>query len=57
MTNYERIKNMSIEEMTEWMYVHTNCFECETEGSGLHCNEFSQCKDVMRKYLDSEFRG
>lgn len=48
---------MSIEEMTEWMYVHTNCFECETEGSGLHCNEFSQCKDVMRKYLDSEFRG
>lgn len=56
MTNFERIKNMSIEDMTEWMHIHTNCFECEIEGSGLHCNEFTNCKDVMRKYLEQQVK-
>ena len=55
MTNYERIKNMSIEEMAEWLHNQTSgnipCACIITDG--LNCYEMD-CLEGTIKYLESE---
>ena len=55
MTNYEKIKAMSVEEMAEW-------FAYMAEGECVFCpalfsceyDEAEGCKGSMKKYLESE---
>ena len=41
MTNYERIKAMSVEEMAEWLRKYTNCAFCNHNFGSVTC---SNCK-------------
>ena len=57
MTNYEKIKNMSIDELAKYLclQVHiikggSNCEDCEYSGHGI-CN---YKRDDIKKYLNSE---
>lgn len=51
MTNYEKIKSMSVEEMAEFMYENCLCACCPYCDGGLcHCD----CKDGHKKWLESE---
>lgn len=54
MTNYERIKNMSIEEMAKALDVLTPCEHCKYNhkcGQGYPDRE---CADGVRLWLESE---
>lgn len=50
MTNYERIKNMSVEEMEEFLFDMTDCQTCRAT---LLCDD-NGCKNAVKKYLESE---
>ena len=55
-TNYERIKNMSIEEMAEFLASVWSCDCCPAQ---KHCPSIStitgtQCIDSFTKWLESE---
>lgn len=52
-TNYERIKNMTVEEMVEYFY---KCFECGTCPACTTC-ETGSCKKDLNKWLQSESGG
>lgn len=41
LTNYERIKAMSVEEMAEWLRIYTNCEFCNQNFGSVTC---SNCK-------------
>lgn len=52
MTNYERIKNMSVEEIAEILASATLCLnfgECE----GLRCGS-KECQELHKQWLESE---
>lgn len=53
MINYERIKNMSVEEMTEFIYKHFCYDDCSLPTSCLA----HDCDECVRKWLESEERG
>lgn len=50
MTNYEKIKNMSVEEMAKFMDIHSNypCRHC------IGCESNIDCEQGIRKWLESE---
>lgn len=54
-TNYERIKNMSVEEMTEFLRLLVNCFENE---DCTNCQNFILCScgnnRAVKEWLESE---
>lgn len=50
MTNFERIKSMSIDEMAEFIYEHCCCDDCSLPTSCLDKN----CKKCVKKWLESE---
>lgn len=52
MTNYERIKNMSVEEIAKILASATLCLnfgECE----GLRCGS-KECQELHKQWLESE---
>lgn len=63
MNNYEKIKQMSVDEMANWL---CECSECLSECSDCpivdYCEEYSDlrgnlflgCKDAWKSYLESE---
>ncbi len=51
MTNYEMIKQLSVEEMTEFFNDSGNCNVCIYDD--IPCNELS-CKDGIKRWLESE---
>ena len=51
MTNYERIKAMSVEEMAEYFW--GDCFGCEIEKRGM-CESILDCKAQRIRWLESE---
>ena len=58
MTNFERIKNMSVEEYAEWLFVAIDdCVSCPIRG---FCDEVRSqipavnCRSVWRQWLKSE---
>lgn len=56
MTNYEKIKNMSVEELAELLNTY-GCAKCAFEaGEGIYCYKASEqgCKEGIRIWLDSE---
>jgi hypothetical protein len=59
MTNYDRIKNMSVEEMAQIIYdINENCTDfCALTKNG-HCNTFEYgeypCTTGIKKWLESE---
>ncbi len=52
MRNYERIKNMSVEEMALWFYNTIDCDRC-VHGDKTTCKD-AQCEDGMKEWLESE---
>lgn len=50
MTNYERIKAMSVDEMAEMLSEVTDCYWCRAKVRNCegHCHEF------IRRWLESE---
>lgn len=51
MNNYERIKNMNIEEMSEFLAEHIGCGSCcFTE----ICRADMECEDIIKQGLESE---
>ncbi len=59
MTNFERIKGMSVEEMTDFLdrvelgdfdYSVTFCNMCKTEGNALNLD----CRGCLKHWLESE---
>ncbi|MBO5715054.1 MAG: hypothetical protein J6S23_01515 [Clostridia bacterium] len=55
MTNFEKIKAMSVEEMVEWIadMVEGECTFCPAF-SFCECDGNERCEDCMKKYLESE---
>lgn len=51
MTNYEMIKQFSVEEMAEFFNDVDNCDACMYDR--IPCKELS-CKDGIKKWLESE---
>lgn len=55
MKNYEKIKQMSIEEMAQMLYSHTTCrycpmrFKCGSNHQGRN-----KCPNKIRQWLESE---
>ena len=68
MTNFDRIKNMTLEEMSEFFAVDkypnfpsSPCYVCEYD-EGIYCNKPTNCTDenksrVYQKWLESEYVG
>jgi hypothetical protein len=55
MTYYERIKNMSIEEMTEFLDALATCDGCSCDDCVCYNREKSLCPyNYTREYLESE---
>ena len=52
MTNYERIKNMSIDEMAEWLDETLLDHACCANGDDMHCEE-CDCLSGRKKWLES----
>lgn len=52
MTNYEKIKNMSIEEMADFFIDAEICIE--DFGGTLNCDDMLFCTICFRKWLESE---
>ena len=51
MTNYEMIKQLSMEEMAAFLYFTDTCPFCIYDG--IPCNELS-CKNGIKRWLESE---
>ena len=49
MTNYEKIKNMSVEEMAE--FFKGECNFCALHGK---CRDFNSCHEGHKQWLESE---
>lgn len=55
MTNYERIKAMSIDEMADFIIKETNhCDFCSRKNSPTCVDVEGGCKKYIKKYLESE---
>ena len=55
MTNYDRIKNMSIDEMAEWLDKTTSCTYCcarQICDNGNYVG--AMCYKAFKKWLESE---
>lgn len=53
MNNYERIKAMSIEKMTDFLSLHFSCEYCV--GGSDYCNySISKCEKSLKQWLESE---
>lgn len=51
MTNFEKIKNMTIEEFTSFLWSFD---PCPAENDGFLCGDRNQCRKCIKKYLESE---
>lgn len=57
-TNYEKIKNMTVEEMAETLDAHIvyRCLHCfyHYKNKGKPCDPWTNCKNGYLKWLQSE---
>ncbi|MGN1138292.1 MAG: hypothetical protein ACI4RM_02505 [Ruminococcus sp.] len=57
MTNFEKIKQMNIDEMAEQLFFILDCDDCPIEKykgySDQNCNN-GTCKGALKKWLESE---
>jgi len=56
MTNFERIKNMSIDELTEELLYNNDCMSCPCDKYNYkECfKEDTDCLGLIKKWLESE---
>lgn len=52
-TNYEKIKAMSIDEMTRFIMCQNMCFKCANKELPI-CKEKQNCKSGIKQWLESE---
>lgn len=51
MTNADKIRAMTDEELADWLCDHTDCYNCEADlGNGL----WEQCRKVLLERLKQE---
>jgi hypothetical protein len=50
MTNYEKIKAMSVEEIAKWLNAKSNCSTCANE----NCNGMGDCEQGHLLWLQQE---
>ena len=55
MNNYERIKNMSIDEMAELLN-NQECETCCAYADSINCNGDNDCFTGIKQWLESEVR-
>jgi hypothetical protein len=53
MTNYERIMNMSVEEMAEAIGTYVSCESCPARNS-CSCSTDVSCDEDVKRWLESE---
>ena len=53
MTNFEKIKNMSIEELANLIFLWIDCTHCPIQ---LNCFPSENCIDVCKRWLKSEVK-
>ena len=53
MTNYEKIMDMSVEEIAEMLAWQIDCGECSVEAEGCQ-NDINICEEQQKKWLESE---
>lgn len=51
MTNYEKIKAMSVEEMVKLFSVYMDCGSCPM---GVKCTTFRKCEELLKEELLQE---
>ena len=55
MTNYEKNKNMSVEEMAEFLCDNFDCDICPAFDSDYCCSiDLKVCSNAMKKHLENE---
>lgn len=55
MTNYEKIKAMSVEEMAEEIYTNMACHDCDLCPAGDICSDIANgCIYTIKEYLKNE---
>lgn len=54
MTNYEKIKSMSIEEITDFLFEYAGSVTCENCYLNTKCKFSTSCIDTIRKWLENE---
>lgn len=52
MTNYEMVKQLSVEDMAEFLERSAGCSVCKYNTKTLVC--VGQCEDGIKKWLESE---
>ena len=53
MTNFEKIKNMTVEEMVEFIILKDDCECCKYADDDDACDEF-ECRDGIKAWLEQE---
>lgn len=53
MTNYERINDMSVEEMAAWLFKTSDCSCCAYCRDRYACSK-SECIDGIKRWLKNE---
>lgn len=57
-TNYEKIKNMTVEELAEFFHKTNACFYCIYEGlEETECDESEGCLSGIKQWLQAEAEG
>lgn len=54
MTNYERIKNMSVEEMADFLMGFKECRHCQVGRYKKDCWQICEYKETLEQWLESE---
>lgn len=55
MNNYEKIKNMSIEEMVEFLILNNFETHCDVINTDV-CRKNNNCRECLKTYLQQEDR-
>ena len=50
MNNIDKIRNMTLDEMAEFLKVG-DCYYCKTEN---WCDDYDNCKDALKQWLQQE---
>lgn len=52
MTNADKIRAMTDEELANWLCVHMDCYNCEAEAGNGACEDY--CRAVLLEWLRQE---
>lgn len=56
MTNFEKIKNMSVEEMADKLVTVFDCARCPARKFCAENKQIMECESVLKKWLKSDVK-